>query len=120
MTARSDRRTTSRGRLTRRELLAGAAGAIGAAAVAPVAVAPVVVGTAVALAAAPILLAAGQTSTSVFPVYEGFLQNDDGTLLLAFAYFNHNRTTITIPPGPAIPLSHPDSPVMIMPLRDGV
>ena len=37
MTARSDRRTTSRGQLTRRELLAGTAGAIGAAAVAPVA-----------------------------------------------------------------------------------
>ena len=31
MTARSDRRTTSRGQLTRRELLAGTAGAIGAA-----------------------------------------------------------------------------------------
>ena len=45
-------------------------------------------------------LEARQTSTSVFPVYEGFLKNDDGTLLLAFAYFNHNRTTITIPPGP--------------------
>ena len=56
--------------------------------------------TAVALAAAPILLEAGQTSTSVFPVYEGFLKNDDGTLLIAFAYFNHNRTTITIPAGP--------------------
>ena len=41
-----------------------------------------------------------QTSTSVFPVYDGFRKNDDGTLLLAFAYFNHNRTTITIPPGP--------------------
>ena len=41
-----------------------------------------------------------QTSTSVFPVYDGFLTNDDGTLLLAFAYFNHNRTTVTIPPGP--------------------
>ena len=40
-----------------------------------------------------------QTSTSVFPVYDGFLNNDDGTLLLAFAHFNHNRTTITIPPG---------------------
>ena len=36
MMSRSDRRTTSRGRLTRRALLAGAAGAIGAAAVAPV------------------------------------------------------------------------------------
>ena len=41
-----------------------------------------------------------QTSTSVFPVYEGFLSNDDGTLLLGFGYFNHNRTTLTIPTGP--------------------
>ena len=47
-------------------------------------------------------LEARQTSTSVFPVYEGFLKNDDGTLLLAFAYFNHNRvclrSTTTAPP----------------------
>ena len=32
--------------------------------------------------------------------HEAVWWNDDGTLLLAFAYFNHNRTTITIPPGP--------------------
>ena len=55
--------------------------------------------TAVALTSPSIL--DSQTSTSVFPVYDGFLKNDDGTLLLSFAYFNHNRTTITIPPGPA-------------------
>ncbi len=54
--------------------------------------------TAVALIPPSILH--GQTNTSVFPVYEGFLQNDDGTLLLAFGYFNHNRLTVTIPPGP--------------------
>ena len=54
-----------------------------------------------ALASPAILhIEARQTSTSVFPAYEGFLKNDDGTLLLSFAYFNHNRTTITIPPGP--------------------
>ena len=45
-------------------------------------------------------LEARQTNTSVFPVYDGFLKNDDGTLLLSFAYFNHNRTTVTIRPGP--------------------
>ena len=58
---------------------------------------------ALALASPAVLhtrLEARQTSTSMFPVYDGFLKNDDGTLLLAFAYFNHNRTTITIPPGP--------------------
>ena len=48
----------------------------------------------------PFILEARQTSTSVFPVYDGFTRNDDGTLLLTFAYFNHNRTTVTIPPGP--------------------
>ena len=61
-------------------------------------------GVAAVAIAAPSLLhiqvEARQTSTSVFPVYDGFLPNDDGTLLLAFAYFNHNRTTVTIAPGP--------------------
>ena len=54
--------------------------------------------TALTLTSPPVLH--GQTSTSVFPVYDGFLKNDDGTLLLAFAYFSHNRTTVTISPGP--------------------
>ena len=54
--------------------------------------------TAMALASPTVLHT--QTSTSVFPVYDGFLRNDDGTLLLTFAYFNHNRTTVTIPLGP--------------------
>ena len=54
--------------------------------------------TAVALASPAILQS--QTSTSVFPVYDGFLRNDDGSLLLAFGYFNHNRTTITVASGP--------------------
>jgi hypothetical protein len=55
---------------------------------------------ATAVALTPTSILHSQTTTSVFPVYEGFLQNDDGTLLLAFGYFNHNRITVTIPPGP--------------------
>ena len=55
---------------------------------------------AVALFLMLIRLDARQTTTSLFPVYDGYVRNEDGSLLLAFAYFNHNRTTVTVPPGP--------------------
>ena len=60
-------------------------------------------GLALAAVAAPAMLVrldAGQTTTSLFPAYDGFVRNEDGSLLLTFAYFNHNRTTVTVPPGP--------------------
>ena len=44
-------------------------------------------------------LSARQTTTSLFPAYDGFAYNDDGSLLLAFTYFNHNRTTTSVPIG---------------------
>ena len=44
-------------------------------------------------------VSARQTTTSLFPAYDGFAYNDDGSLLLAFTYFNHNRTTVTVPIG---------------------
>ena len=68
--------------------------------VGPAVIRTLVAGLAAAAVLATPILVAGQTSTSVFPVYEGFIRNDDGTMLIGFAYFNHNRTTVTIPPGP--------------------
>ena len=56
----------------------------------------VAVGTSLILAPR---VAAGQTTTSLFPAYDGYAYNDDGSLLLAFTYFNHNRTPVTVPIG---------------------
>jgi len=41
-----------------------------------------------------------QSSYSVYPVYDGYVKNPDGTLTLSFAYFSHNREPVTIPIGP--------------------
>ena len=45
--------------------------------------------------------AGAQTTQPVYPVYDGFVRTDDGQIVLSFAYFNHNREAVTIPPGPA-------------------
>ena len=42
---------------------------------------------------------AGQERQAIYPAYEGFTQNEDGSLTLSFAYFSHNSTVVTIPPG---------------------
>ena len=47
----------------------------------------------------PSILASQQPS-SIYPVYDGYIENADGTLTLSFAYFSHNRIPITIPVGP--------------------
>jgi len=73
---------------------AGIRRAVGVAAA--VAAALVAVGTSSVLAPP---LSARQTTTSLFPAYDGFAYNDDGSLLLAFTYFNHNRTPVTVPIG---------------------
>lgn len=41
-----------------------------------------------------------QANQPVYPAYDGFIKNPDGTLTLSFGYFNHNADTVTIPPGP--------------------
>ena len=46
-----------------------------------------------------ITTAGAQRSSSVYPVYDGFVENADGTLTLSFAYFSHNRQPVTIPIG---------------------
>jgi hypothetical protein len=48
------------------------------------------------LADAPLFAQANQP---VYPVYDGFVRQTDGTLVLSFAYFNHNSDVVTIPAG---------------------
>lgn len=47
------------------------------------------------------LAARAQTNQPVYPVYDGFLKNPDGSYTLSFAYFSHNADPVTIPPGSA-------------------
>lgn len=47
-------------------------------------------------------LAAGpsaQQNQPIYPAYDGFLKNPDGSYTLAFAYFSHNADVVTIAPG---------------------
>lgn len=56
---------------------------------------------AAALAAGPLLSTArAQRNQPIYPAYDGFLKNPDGSYTLAFAYFSHNSEIVTIPPGP--------------------
>jgi hypothetical protein len=45
--------------------------------------------------------ASAQQNQPIYPVYDGFYKNPDGSYTLSFAYFSHNADTVTIPPGPA-------------------
>jgi hypothetical protein len=40
-----------------------------------------------------------QLNQPVYPAYDGYLRNPDGSYTLAFAYFSHNAEPVTIPPG---------------------
>jgi hypothetical protein len=42
-----------------------------------------------------------QQNQPIYPVYDGFLKNPDGSYTIAFAYFSHNADVVTIPPGQA-------------------
>ena len=42
---------------------------------------------------------AGQEREAIFPVYDGYRTNEDGSLTLSFAYFGHNSTPVEIPTG---------------------
>lgn len=44
---------------------------------------------------------AGQERDAIYPVYDGFTRNADGSLTLSFAYFSHNAEPVSIPPGAA-------------------
>jgi hypothetical protein len=41
-----------------------------------------------------------QRNQPVYPAYDGFIVNADGSHTIAFAYFSHNAEVVTIPPGP--------------------
>jgi hypothetical protein len=43
--------------------------------------------------------ASAQLNQPVYPAYDGFVANPDGSYTLAFAYFSHNAEPVTIQPG---------------------
>ena len=43
--------------------------------------------------------ASAQQNQPIYPVYDGFLKNPDGSYTLAFAYFSHNAEIVTVTPG---------------------
>ena len=47
------------------------------------------------------LAAYAQQNQPIYPVYDGFLKNADGSYTLSFAYFSHNADPVTIAPGAA-------------------
>lgn len=55
-----------------------------------------------ALVAALALATAAQAQQNqpIYPAYDGFLKNPDGSYTLSFAYFSHNADVVAIPPGP--------------------
>jgi hypothetical protein len=58
-------------------------------------------GTAVALLLLASGLARAQQNQPIYPAYDGFVKNADGSYTLAFAYFSHNADVVSIPPGTA-------------------
>ncbi len=40
-----------------------------------------------------------QPTRPIYPVYEGYVPNDDGTAVLVFGYYNHNSVAVEIPAG---------------------
>ncbi len=40
-----------------------------------------------------------QRGQPIYPAYDGYLRNPDGSYTLSFAYFSHNAEVVTIPPG---------------------
>ncbi len=46
-------------------------------------------------------IAHAQQNQPIYPAYDGFLKNPDGSFTLSFAYFSHNADEVTVPPGPA-------------------
>jgi hypothetical protein len=43
--------------------------------------------------------ASAQLNQPIYPAYDGFLANPDGSYTLAFAYFSHNAETVTVSAG---------------------
>ncbi len=45
------------------------------------------------------LPASAQLNQPIYPAYDGFVKNPDGSYTLSFRYFSHNAEPVTIPPG---------------------
>jgi K319-like protein len=43
--------------------------------------------------------AGAQELQPIYPAYDGFIKNPDGTYTISFAYFSHNSAVVTVPPG---------------------
>jgi hypothetical protein len=52
------------------------------------------------IVASSVAISNAQRNQPIYPAYDGFLQNPDGSYTLSFAYFSHNAEAVTIPPGP--------------------
>lgn len=50
---------------------------------------------------AAVAAAHAQQNQPIYPVYDGFLKNPDGSYTLSFAYFSHNADVVTVLPGPS-------------------
>jgi hypothetical protein len=50
---------------------------------------------------AVVTVARAQQNQPIYPAYDGFLKNPDGSFTLSFAYFSHNADVVTVAPGPA-------------------
>ena len=53
----------------------------------------------VALCGPLVTMAGAQQNQPIYPAYDGFLKNPDGSYTLAFAYFSHNADPVTVAPG---------------------
>ncbi len=47
----------------------------------------------------PAAPAEAQPTRPIYPVYEGYVTNGDGTAVLVFGYYNHNSVAVEIPAG---------------------
>ncbi len=52
------------------------------------------------LAGSFVLRSRAQAGQPIYPEYEGYVKNEDGTLTLSFGYFSHNSDPVTILTGP--------------------
>src|SRR5262245_16674402 len=61
----------------------------------------VTAGTLLTAAMLPLLAPAvrAQEAQPIYPAYDGFLKNPDGSYTVAFAYFSHNAQTVSVAPG---------------------
>lgn len=52
------------------------------------------------LASAGTVEVVAQRDQPIYPAYDGFIRNEDGSYTIAFGYFSHNAEVVEVPPGP--------------------